>query len=196
MVGVHECTRASALPPPLRKAMLPGQSTHSEGDTSWPRWETGAWSSQVSHLSTGGTSKVQSHAGTFTLQNLLLSVSVGTTVSPRWVPKMGADGSSAPLGGRRGSVYGTARDRWCEFLAWVSSAVVITGGPHPPTPAPSRPAMVSAPALHPWGPDLITVGRKLWLSWMQPGTLCSRWSFSSFSLLTSWTANIILWYLR
>ena len=70
-----------------------------------------------SHLSTGGTSKVQSHAGTFTLQNLLLSVSVGTTVSPRWVPKMGADGSSAPLGGRRGSVYGTARDRWCEFLA-------------------------------------------------------------------------------
>ena len=47
---------------------------------------------------------MQSHAGTFTLQNLLLSVSVGTTVSPRWVPKMGADGSSAPLGGRRGSV--------------------------------------------------------------------------------------------
>ena len=40
---------------------------------------------------------------------------------------------------------------------------MITGGPHPPTPAHSRPAMVSAPALHPRGPDLITVGRKLWV---------------------------------
>ena len=57
-----------------------------------------------SHLSTGGTSKVQSHAGTFTLHNLPPSVSVGTPVSPRRMPKMGADGSSAPLGGRRGSV--------------------------------------------------------------------------------------------
>ena len=120
MAGVRECTRASALPPPLRKAMLPGQSSHSKGDTLLPKWETGSWSSQ-SHLSTGGTSQVRSHAGTFTLHDLPLSVPMGTPVSPRRMLKMGVDGSFVPPGGQRELLWVSGVSKQCCRDNWRSS---------------------------------------------------------------------------
>lgn len=195
MAGVHECARASALPspPPLRKAMLPGQSTHSESDTSWPRWETGAWPSQVPP-STGGTRSAVSRRPLYTAQLATFRVR-GDPVSPRQMPKMGADGSSAPLGGGEGVCrgrHGTAGVSFC-----VSKQYCLDNWRSSPTHTCTLSlcygfCTCSSPQwawpYHCWEEAVTFLGA----AW-DP---VPRWSFSSFSLLTSRTADIILWYLR